>query len=73
VADVARVQTAVVSIDDALLSWRGKVNPIVAFWSAFVVTRQLGASVVDWLGKPLTESQSRSPDRKRRVSHEAGL
>jgi uncharacterized membrane-anchored protein len=36
----------------ALLWWRGKLNPIVAFWSAYVVTRPLGASIVDWLGKP---------------------
>ena len=28
------------------------MNPVVAFWSAYVVTRPLGASVVDWLGKP---------------------
>ena len=31
--------------------WRGSLNPIVAFWSAYVITRPLGASVVDWLGK----------------------
>jgi uncharacterized membrane-anchored protein len=35
-----------------VLWWRGALNPIVAFWSAYVVTRPLGASVVDWLGKP---------------------
>jgi uncharacterized membrane-anchored protein len=35
-----------------LLWWRGTLNPIVAFWSAYVVTRPLGASIVDWLGKP---------------------
>jgi uncharacterized membrane-anchored protein len=27
-------------------------NPIFAFWFAYVVTRPLGASVADWLGKP---------------------
>jgi uncharacterized membrane-anchored protein len=27
-------------------------DPIVAFWFAYVVTRPLGASVADWLGKP---------------------
>jgi uncharacterized membrane-anchored protein len=32
--------------------WRGKLNPTLAFWSAYVVTRPLGASVADWLGKP---------------------
>jgi uncharacterized membrane-anchored protein len=28
------------------------LNPIVAFWFAYVVTRPLGASCADWLGKP---------------------
>ena len=27
-------------------------NPIFCFWFAYVVTRPLGASVADWLGKP---------------------
>jgi uncharacterized membrane-anchored protein len=30
------------------LAW----SPIFAFWFAYVVTRPLGASVADWLGKP---------------------
>ena len=30
----------------------GGLNPVVAFWSAYVLTRPLGASVADWLGKP---------------------
>jgi uncharacterized membrane-anchored protein len=29
------------------------LNPILAFWSAYVVTRPLGASFADWLGKPV--------------------
>lgn len=29
-----------------------QLNPIVAFWSAYVVTRPLGASFADWVGKP---------------------
>lgn len=29
-----------------------KLNPIVAFWFAYIVTRPLGASIADWLGKP---------------------
>ncbi len=29
-------------------------NPIFSFWFAYVVTRPLGASVADWLGKPRT-------------------
>jgi uncharacterized membrane-anchored protein len=28
-------------------------DPIVSFWSAYVITRPLGASVADWLGKPI--------------------
>jgi uncharacterized membrane-anchored protein len=30
-------------------------NPILAFWFAYVVTRPLGASVADWLGKPVSD------------------
>lgn len=32
--------------------WRLGLNPILAFWWAYVVTRPLGASIADWLGKP---------------------
>lgn len=28
------------------------LNPVVAFWIAYVLTRPLGASLADWLGKP---------------------
>jgi uncharacterized membrane-anchored protein len=31
--------------------WRFKLDPIVAFWLAYVVTRPLGASIADWFGK----------------------
>jgi uncharacterized membrane-anchored protein len=35
------------------LAWaRFRLEPVVAFWSAYVLTRPLGASVADWLGKP---------------------
>lgn len=30
------------------LNW----NPIMCFWAAYVITRPLGASIADWLGKP---------------------
>ena len=30
----------------------GRLNPVAAFWWAYVLTRPLGASVADWLGKP---------------------
>jgi uncharacterized membrane-anchored protein len=36
------------------IGWRLGLNPVVAFWSAYVVTRPLGASIADWLGKPPT-------------------
>jgi uncharacterized membrane-anchored protein len=28
------------------------LNPVIAFWCAYVLTRPLGASFADWLGKP---------------------
>ncbi len=31
---------------------RLKMNPIVAFWFAYIVTRPLGASFADWFAKP---------------------
>ncbi len=36
-----------------LAYWRLHLNPIVAFWFAYVITRPLGATVADWLGKPV--------------------
>ncbi len=32
--------------------WRFSLNPIVAFWLAYIVTRPLGASFADWFSKP---------------------
>jgi uncharacterized membrane-anchored protein len=32
--------------------WRFGLNPIVAFWMAYVVTRPLGASFADWISRP---------------------
>lgn len=34
------------------IGWRLKLNPIVAFWTAYVITRPLGASIVDGFSKP---------------------
>jgi uncharacterized membrane-anchored protein len=34
--------------------WRFNWNPIFAFWFAYVVTRPLGASLADWMGKSTT-------------------
>jgi uncharacterized membrane-anchored protein len=36
----------------ALAWWRLDVNPVLAFWLAYVITRPLGASFADWLAKP---------------------
>jgi uncharacterized membrane-anchored protein len=36
--------------------WRFRLNPVVAFWAAYVVTRPLGASFADWFGKPHSQT-----------------
>lgn len=39
------------------LGWLGGwLNPVLAFWAAYVLTRPLGASIADWLGKPQAHS-----------------
>ena len=43
---------AVVIAVPAVGWWRFGLNPVVAFWAAYVVTRPLGASFADWFGKP---------------------
>jgi uncharacterized membrane-anchored protein len=45
----------VILIPAAGYRW-GRWNAILCFWFAYVVTRPLGASIADWLGKP-TESK----------------
>lgn len=36
-----------------LLGWRARrASAVLAFWTAYVLTRPLGASIADWLGKP---------------------
>ena len=35
-----------------LVGWRLGLDPVVAFWAAYVLTRPLGASFADWAGKP---------------------
>ncbi len=32
--------------------WRFNMNPIFAFWFAYIITRPLGASFADWFSKP---------------------
>jgi uncharacterized membrane-anchored protein len=34
----------------AIAHWKLGMNPVLAFWFAYVVTRPLGASFADWLG-----------------------
>jgi uncharacterized membrane-anchored protein len=34
---------------------RHLLGPTLAFWAAYVMTRPLGASIADWLGKPVAE------------------
>jgi uncharacterized membrane-anchored protein len=34
----------------ALAHWRFGINPILAFWFAYIATRPLGASFADWMG-----------------------
>ncbi len=36
----------------ALAYWLLGLNEIVAFWLAYILTRPLGASFADWMGKP---------------------
>jgi uncharacterized membrane-anchored protein len=45
---------AVIIAVPAVAWWRFRLDAVVAFWSAYVVTRPLGASFADWLGKPPT-------------------
>jgi len=36
----------------ALAYWRLGLNEILAFWLAYILTRPLGASFADWIGRP---------------------
>jgi uncharacterized membrane-anchored protein len=36
----------------ALAYWRFGLNEILAFWLAYILTRPLGASFADWIGRP---------------------
>ena len=47
--------TAVIAVP-AVAWWRFGLNPIVAFWGAYIVTRPIGASFADWFGKPHTKN-----------------
>jgi uncharacterized membrane-anchored protein len=43
---------AIIMAVPALGCWRFRLNSVVAFWWAYIVTRPLGASVADWVSKP---------------------
>lgn len=43
--------TVVIAIP-AVAHWRLNLNPILAFWFAYIVTRPLGASYADWMALP---------------------
>jgi uncharacterized membrane-anchored protein len=43
--------TVVIAIP-AVAYWKLRMNAVLAFWFAYVVTRPLGASYADWLGVP---------------------
>jgi uncharacterized membrane-anchored protein len=43
---------ACIMLVPAIGYWGLRMNSILAFWFAYVVTRPLGASFADWLGKP---------------------
>jgi uncharacterized membrane-anchored protein len=47
-AALSACMIAVPAIGYRWLGW----NSILSFWCAYVLTRPLGASVADWLGKP---------------------
>jgi uncharacterized membrane-anchored protein len=52
----AGVLFAVLFALPALGYWLFRLNAIVAFWFAYVLTRPLGASFADWFGKPRSAS-----------------
>ncbi|GER91906.1 membrane protein [Dictyobacter vulcani] len=47
----AGILFAVLILIPMLGYWRLGLNEIVAFWLAYILTRPLGASIADWLGK----------------------
>jgi uncharacterized membrane-anchored protein len=43
---------SVIILIPALARWQFGLNSIAAFWLSYIVTRPLGASFADWMGKP---------------------
>ncbi len=50
-APSAALYAVMIAIPAIGYRWR-RWNPVLAFWSAYVLTRPLGASLADWTGKP---------------------
>jgi uncharacterized membrane-anchored protein len=46
------VMFAVIILVPAIAWWRFRLNEVLAFWFAYVLTRPLGASFADWFSKP---------------------
>ncbi len=46
------IMFAVIIALPAIAWWRFGLGEVAAFWLAYIVTRPLGASFADWLGKP---------------------
>ena len=46
---------AAVILIPAVGYWRFHMDPVLAFWFAYVMTRPLGASFADWMGKPIRD------------------
>lgn len=49
---LASILFGILFIIPGLGYWKFKWNEVFSFWFAYVITRPLGASVADWLGKP---------------------
>ena len=39
-----------------LVAWRLGLNAVAAFWTAYILTRPLGASFADWFAKPVSRT-----------------
>jgi uncharacterized membrane-anchored protein len=39
-----------------LVAWRLGLNAVASFWTAYILTRPLGASFADWFGKPASRT-----------------
>jgi len=48
------IMFSVIFLLPAIGYWLFRLNAIFAFWFAYVITRPVGASFADWLGKPKT-------------------